>query len=101
MKNEFDAEKVLSKMEVERSQNEFDIYSIIKKYGGKGKDHSWADELKENDAKPSYLSEIETENRYNFSSRAFKNWYTPSSYIIPTSKTKFNLRPIELVLSFD
>ena len=62
MKNEFDAEKVLSKMEVERSQNEFDIYSIIKKYGGKGKDHSWADELKENDAKPSYLSEIETES---------------------------------------
>ena len=62
MKNEFDAEKVLSKMEVEKSQNEFDIYSIIKKYGGKGRDHSWADELKENNAKPSYLSEIETES---------------------------------------
>ena len=62
MKNDFDTEKVLSKMEVEKSQNEFDIWSIIRKYGGSGKDHSWANELKESNVKPSYLSEIETES---------------------------------------
>ena len=62
MKNDFDTEKVLSKMEVEKSQNEFDIWSIIKKYGGSGKDPSWANELKESNVKPSYLSEIETES---------------------------------------
>ena len=62
MKGEIDAEKVLSKMEVEKSQTEIDIFSIIRKYGGSTKDHSWANELKDHAVKPSYLAEIESES---------------------------------------
>ena len=51
---------------VEQSQTNFDITSIIKKYGGVGADASWANELsaieKKQQKKPSYLEANETES---------------------------------------
>ena len=45
MKQEFDTEKAVNRIEVEESNNALDIHSILKKYGGSGKDNSWAYEF--------------------------------------------------------
>ena len=64
MKQEFDTEKAVHKIEVEESNSAIDIHNIIKKYGGSSKDHSWAYELNDMEGRqrPSFLSEADTES---------------------------------------
>ena len=64
MKQEFDTEKAVQKIEIEESHGAIDIHNIIRKYGSSGKDHSWAYELNDMEGrqKPSYLSEADTES---------------------------------------
>ena len=64
MKQDFDQDNAMKRIEVEESNQALDIHKIIRKYGGGEKDHSWAYELDNHvdRQKPSYLSEHDTES---------------------------------------
>ena len=64
MKQDFDTENAVKRIEVEESTSALDIKSIIRKYGGSGKDYSWAHELNELEQRPktNYLSENDDES---------------------------------------
>ena len=66
MRHDADRSNAIEAIEVEQSQAQLDIMSIIRKYGGVGADASWVNELsvietKNKARKPSYLDSNESE----------------------------------------